>query len=63
MQIKQIPRAAIIKYFIWVIGLPIALLFTAWLGIAIGYAVIGDMPWNEAFSSQVWKHMYQLVFG
>jgi hypothetical protein len=40
-----------------------ALFLTLFVGLSIGYVVLGHRPLSEVFSAHTWTHLYNLVFG
>lgn len=44
-------------------SVPILLLICLYIGLYIGYSVVGKQPSSEIWELQTWKHMYDLVFA
>jgi hypothetical protein len=55
--------AAVIWTIIKFLLIPAACLAALVVGLAIGYAVLGNRPMSDVFEIGTWKHMYDLVFA
>lgn len=44
-------------------SVPLLLLICLYIGLYIGYSVVGKQPSSEIWELQTWKHMYDLVFA
>jgi len=36
---------------------------SGWVGMILGYTVVGKRPLGEALSFSTWKHLFDLIFG
>lgn len=52
---KWVKRTLLFLPLVWVIVLAV--------GLMIGYGVMGDQPPGEVFNPDLWKHLYDLIYG
>lgn len=50
---------AVFRHFL----VPLLCVLGLFAGMIIGYVVIGDQPFSEAWKIETWKHVFDLVFS
>jgi DNA-directed RNA polymerase subunit beta len=52
---KWVKRTLLFLPLVWIIVLAV--------GLVIGYSVMGNQPPGEVFNPDLWKHLYDLIYG